>query len=134
METKYYLEVFPGRYAALAQHCAAAEPETQAVVEKTRDLLGTYRVCTVGYEKRLKLGPWYVSEGDGVYDHLRFILNRGLVMDALRTALLEVSGDKALRKEAFLEITGAKEGKIAFCLHFTGRQKQGIFRQGRFVG
>ena len=132
METKYYLETFPGRYAPLAQSRAAAVAETQAVVEKARDLLGGVHAFTLGYEKRLKLGPWYASEGDGVYAHLRFILDRGLVLDALRTSLLEVSGEVALRREAFLEITGAKEGRIAFCLHFTGAERKGTFREGRF--
>ena len=133
METKYYLEVFPGNYAALAQVCSAAVAESKAVVEKTRDLLGGIRVCTLGYEKRLKLGPWYASEGDGVYNHLRMILEKGLVMDSLRSALVEVTGESALRREAFLEITGAKEGSVAFCLHFTGKEQKGTFREGRFA-
>lgn len=134
METKYYLETFPGRYAALAQGRGAFDPEVQAVVEPSRDLMGGVHVHTLGYVKRLKVGPWYVSRGDGVYDHLKWILDRGLVMDALRTSLLKVQGGKALRREAGIEITGADEGKIAFCLHFTGKEQEGTFTDGRFRG
>ena len=132
VETKYYLETFPGRYAALAQGRGAFEPEVQALVEPSRDLMGGVHAHTVGYVKRLKVGPWYVSAGDEVYAHLRWILDRGLVMDALRTSLLAVRDGSALRREACLEITGADEGRIAFCLHFTGREQEGTFTDGRF--
>lgn len=132
METKYYLELFPGRYAALAQEVAAAEPKLSAVVEPSRDLMGGFHAHVLGYEQSLAMGPWFAAPGDPVYGHLKWILDRGLVLWALRTALVEVSGEQALRREASIEITGADEGRIAFCLHFTGREQRGSFTGERF--
>ncbi len=135
VQKNYYLETLPGRYLPLEAEGAAWDPQVRAVVEKSRDLMGSLRAVTLGYENRLSLGPIYAGPGGGLYSHLRWILDRGLVMDRLRTSLLEVLPDgRALRREACIEITDAREGKLAFTLHFTGRSNRGHFREGKFHG
>ena len=135
MQYTHYLQTLAGRYAPFLAQTAAAEPQNQAVVAHCRDVNGCRLAYTLGYEEKLVLGPWYASEGDGVYEHLKFLLEHRLTMDGLRSALLTVAPDgSALRREVCIEITGAKEGRIGFCLHFTGRQSRGRFEEGRFFG
>lgn len=132
METVWYLETLPGRFAPVAMPLAAVTPQVSARRQTVRDLNGRQAVYVLGYEERLKAGPCYVSQGDALYHHLRRILEKGLILDALKTALVQVEPDgRAQRREAYLEITGADEGRIAFCLHFTGRKQSGSFDPDR---
>ncbi len=133
MQKTYYLETLPGRYLGLEAPLAAVGTETSAVVEKSRDLMGLAHAWTLGYEKKLTLGPLYAGPGEQLYAYLRGLLDRQSGPEVLGTGLLEVSGDgSALRREARIVFTGAAEGKLAFCLHFTGRERLGRWEGGRF--
>jgi hypothetical protein len=95
-------------------------------------------VAIVGYEKSAAVEPYYAKAGDPLFEKLQAILDGDLVLDDLKTAVVEVklwqeqeSGFAAVKEQAYIEITsygGDTTGyQIPFNLHFTGHKTAGTF-------
>ena len=141
IERKYmahYIEVEDGVYVRLGDDLEEYAPEMSASVEKSKNILGQTAVAIVGYEKSATVEPYCARKGDPLFDRLQAIIDGDLVLDALKTHVVEVKlweenegGFPAVREEAFLEVTsygGNTEGyQIPFVVHYTGAKEHGRF-------
>ena len=95
-------------------------------------------VAITGYEKSAAVEPYYAAEGDPLFDRLQAIIDGDLVLDALRTNVVEVKlwqegegGFPAVKEEVCIEVTsygGDTTGyQIPFVVHYTGIKQKGIF-------
>ena len=141
IERKYmahYIEVEDGVYVRLGDDLEEYAPEMSASVEKSKNILGQTAVAITGYEKSATVEPYFARKGDPLFDRLQAIIDGDLVLDALKTHVVEVKlweendgGFPAVREEAFLEVTsygGNTEGyQIPFVVHYTGAKEHGRF-------
>ena len=114
-------------------------PEMSAKVERVQNILGESRVLVSGYEKTAAVEGYYAERGTALFDLLQSIIDKDLVMDDVKTQVLEVKlwesapegAYPAILEEAFIEVTGyggdSKGYRIGFNLHFTGVKKWGVF-------
>lgn len=142
IERKYlahYIQVGEEQFVRLGQDLEEYTPELSANVEKSRNILGESRVVISDYEKTASVEPVYAEEGSPLYEHLQDLIDRGAVLDELKTLVVDVKlwkecendGYPAVQEEAFIEITsygGDHNGyRIGFKLHYTGVKRQGHF-------
>ena len=141
IERKYmahYIEVGEGQYVRLGEDLEEYAPEMSASVEKSKNILGQTSVAITGYEKSATVEPYFARKGDPLFERLQAIIDGSLVLDALKTHVVEVKlweenegGFPAVREEAYLEVTsygGNTEGyQIPFVIHYTGAKTQGRF-------
>ncbi len=141
IERKYmahYIAAGEGVYVRLGADLEEYAPEMSASVEKSKNILGQTSVAITGYEKSATVEPYFARKGDPLFDRLQAIIDGDLVLDALKTHVVEVKlweenegGFPAVREEAFLEVTsygGNTEGyQIPFVIHYTGAKEQGRF-------
>jgi len=142
IERKYlahYIQLGEGKYVRLGEDLEEFTPEMAANVEKSRNILGENRVMISGYEKTASVEPVYAREGSELYSYLQNIIDLSLVLEELKTKVLDVklwsSVDNvtfpAVEEEAYIEITsygGDHNGyRIGFKLHYTGVKKLGEF-------
>ena len=142
IERKYmahYIEVEDGVYVRLGDDLEEYAPEMSASVEKSKNILGQTAVAIVGYEKSATVEPYFARKGDPLFDRLQAIIDGDLVLDALKTDVVEVKlweaaeGGKypAIKEEAYIEVTsygGDTTGyQIPFTLHYTGVKTKGTF-------
>ena len=91
-----------------------------------------------GYEKTSAVEPFYAEEGDPLFEKLQAIIDGQLVLDALKTDVVEVKlwqegegGYPAVKESAYIEVTaygGDTTGyQIPFKIHFTGEKVNGHF-------
>ena len=134
----HYIEAAEGVFVRLGDELEEYAPELSATVEKTKNILGQTAVAITGYEKSAAVEPYYAKVGDPLFDRLQAIIDGDLVLDALKTNIVEVKlweegegGFPAVMEEAFIEITsygGDTTGyQIPFEVHYTGIKKQGVF-------
>jgi len=141
IERKYlahYIDAGDGTYVRLGQDLEEYSPELSATVEKTKNILGQTAVSITGYEKSAAVEPYYACVGDPLFERLQAIIDGDLVLDQLKTTVVEVklwdgegSAFPAVKEEAYIEITsygGDTTGyQIPFTVHYTGIKEKGTF-------
>ena len=146
IERKYmahYLNAAFGKgeadYTRLGQDLEEYAPELTANVEKKSNILGQTSVVIDGYQKQGEVSPYYAEEGDPLFEKLQGIIDGDLVLDDLKTDIVEVKlwGKDtagvypAVREECYIEIVsygGDTTGyQIPFNVHYTGVKTKGTF-------
>ena len=98
------------------------------------------RALTIdGYQKQGEVSPYYAEEGDALFTKLQAIIDGDMVLDDLKTDIVEVKlWDKdsagaypAVKEECYIEIVsygGDTTGyQIPFNVHYTGVKSKGTF-------
>lgn len=126
-------------YERLGKDLEEFSPELSAQVETKKNILGQTAVLISGYEKTGSIEPYYAEAGSGLFSRLQDIIDNDLVLDALKTQVVEVklweqeteNGYPAVCEDAYIEITsygGDVSGyQIPFTLHYTGNKVKGFF-------
>ena len=125
-------------YEQLGQDLESYAPEMSAQVETKRNILGQSSVVISGYEKSAAVEPYYADSESGLFDRLQAIIDGDLVLEKLKTDVVEVKLWKesdgkyeAVREEAYIAVTsygGDTTGyQIPFTLHYTGKKTKGSF-------
>ena len=126
-------------YERLGKDLEEFSPELAAQVDTKRNILGETAILISGYEKTGAVEPYYAEMGSGLFERLQQIVDENLVLDQLKTDVVEVklweSGSgtvyPATREEAFIEVIsygGDTSGyQIPFTLHYTGAKVKGSF-------
>ena len=125
-------------YERLGQDLESFAPEMSAQVETKRNILGESAVVISGYEKTGAVEPYYADTDTGLFARLQTIIDEDLVLEKLRTDVVEVKLWKeadgkyeAIREEAYIAISsygGDTTGyQIPFTLHYTGKKTKGLF-------
>ena len=126
-------------YCRLGADLEEYSPELSANVEKKTNILGQTSVVIDSYEKHGEVAPFYAEEGDPLFEKLQAILDGDLVLDDLKTDMVEVKlwGDDgdgaypAVKEEVYVEIVsygGDTTGyQIPFNVHYTGVKTKGTF-------
>ena len=141
IERKYlahFIDAGEGVYVRLGQELEEFSPELSATVEKTKNILGQTAVAITGYEKSATVTPYFARVGDPLFDRLQAIIDGDLVLDELKTSVVEVklwdgegTAYPAVKEEAYIEVTsygGNTDGyQIPFTVHYTGVKEQGSF-------
>ena len=126
-------------YTRLGKDLEEYSPEMSAEVESKKNILGETAILISSYEKTGSVEPYYAEKGDALFTRLQAIVDGNLVLDDLRTDVVEVklweaetSGAyPAIKEEAYIEVTsygGDTTGyQIPFTLHYTGVKTKGTF-------
>ena len=125
-------------YVRLGKDLEEYKAELAAQVDTSRNILGANAVRISGYEKTAAVEPYYAEAGDPLFERLQDIIDGQLVLDDLKTDVVEVklwqeseNGYSATREEAYIEVLsygGDTSGyQIPFKLHFTGQRVAGSF-------
>ena len=126
-------------YERLGKDLEEFSPELSAQVDTRKNILGETAILISGYEKTGSVEPYYAEAGTGLFERLQAIIDGSLVLDELKTDVVEVKlwenreGNvyPAIREEAYIEVTsygGDTTGyQIPFTLHFTGNKVKGSF-------
>ncbi len=126
-------------YERLGKDLEEYSPELSAQVESKKNILGETSILISGYEKTAAVEPFYAEDGSALFQRLQNILDNGLVLDDLKTDVVDVKlwetaeggAYPAVKEEAFIEVTsygGDTTGyQIPFTLHFTGNKVRGTF-------
>ncbi len=126
-------------YERLGQDLEEYSPELSAQVETKKNILGQTSILISSYEKTGAVEPYYAESGSALFDRLQEIIDGGLVLDDLKTDVVEVklweaaegTAYPAYQEEAYIEITsygGDTTGyQIPFTLHYTGVKVKGSF-------
>lgn len=127
-------------YVRMGKDLEEFSPEMAAQVDTKKNILGETSILISSYEKTASVEPYYAEKGDALFDRLQAIIDDQLVLDALKTDVVEVKlweGDKngstypAIKEEAYIEVSsygGDTTGyQIPYTLHFTGVRTKGTF-------
>lgn len=126
-------------YERLGKDLEEYSPEMSAEVNKKKNIMGETSVLISSYEKTGAVEPYYAEKESKLFARLQKIIDEGLVLDALKTDVVEVhlweketSGAfPAVKEEAYIEVTsygGDTTGyQIPFTLHYTGVKIKGTF-------
>ena len=126
-------------YERLGKDLEEFSPELAAQVDTKKNILGETAIVISGYEKTAGVEPFYAEEGSDLFARLQNIIDNSLVLDALKTDVVEVKlweqaeggAYPATKEEAYIEVTsygGDTTGyQIPFTLHFTGSKVKGTF-------
>lgn len=128
-------------YVRLGDDLEEYSPELTANVEKKSNILGQTSVVIDSYQKQGEVAPYYANKGDKLFERLQGIIDGDLVLDDLRTDIVEVklwdeSGKEsgsfpAVREECYIEVVsygGDTTGyQIPFNVHYTGQKQAGTF-------
>ena len=126
-------------YERLGKDLEEFSPELSAQVDTKKNILGQTSIIISSYEKTGAVEPYYAEAGTGLFQRLQAIIDGSLVLDQLKTDVVEVKlwesaengAYPAIREEAYIEVTsygGDTTGyQIPFTLHFTGNKEQGSF-------
>lgn len=126
-------------YERLGKDLEEFSPEMSAQVDTKKNILGESTVLISGYEKTASIEPYYAEIGSGLFQRLQAIIDDGLVLDDLKTDIVEVklweaaegTSYPAIREEAYIEVSsygGDTTGyQIPFAVHFTGNKVKGSF-------
>ena len=126
-------------YVRLGRDLEEYAPELSANVEKKSNILGETAVVIDSYQKQGEVAPYYAEEGDPLFEKLQAILDGDLVLDDLKTDIVEVklwgegagSAFPAVKEECYIEIVsygGDTTGyQIPFNVHYTGVKTAGTF-------
>ena len=126
-------------YERLGKDLEEFSPELSAQVDTKKNILGETSIIISSYEKTGAVEPYYAEADTGLFTRLQGIIDEGLVLDQLKTDVVEVKlweqaeggAYPAIREEAYIEVTsygGDTTGyQIPFKLHFTGSKTKGTF-------
>ena len=126
-------------YERLGKDLEEFSPELSAQVDTKKNILGETSILISSYEKTASVEPYYAETGSGLFSRLQAIIDDGLVLDALKTDVVEVklwenpqgTVYQAIREDAYIEVSsygGDTTGyQIPFTLHFTGNKVKGTF-------
>lgn len=127
-------------YERLGKDLEEYSTEMAAQVDTKKNILGETSIQISGYEKTGSIEPYYAESGTGLFTRLQDIVDNQLVLDDLKTDVVEVKlwegeGDAttfpAYKEEAYIEVTsygGDTTGyQIPFTLHYTGVRVKGTF-------
>ena len=126
-------------YTRLGSDLEEYSPELTANVEKKSNILGQTSVVIDSYQKQGEVTPYYAEAGDPLFEKLQAIIDGDLVLDELKTDMVEVklwgegaSGSyPAVREECYIEVVsygGDTTGyQIPFNVHYTGVKTRGTF-------
>lgn len=126
-------------YTRLGQDLEEYAPELTANVEKKSNILGQTSVVIDSYQKQGEVSPYYAEKGEPLFEKLQSIIDNDLVLDDLKTDIVEVklwdaqsSGAfPAVREECYIEVSsygGDTTGyQIPFNVHYTGVKTKGTF-------
>ena len=126
-------------YERLGKDLEEYSPELAAEVETKKNILGETSILISSYEKTVSVEPYYAEKDSALFARLQSIIDGGLVLDDLKTHVVEVklwetatSGAyPAFQEEAYIEVTsygGDTTGyQIPFTLHYTGVKTAGTF-------
>lgn len=126
------------KYVRLGRDLEEYAPELSANVEKKSNILGETAVVIDSYQKQGEVTPYYAEEGDPLFEKLQAILDGDLVLDDLKTDMVEVKlwseeedAYPAVKEECYIEIVsygGDTTGyQIPFNVHYTGVKTTGTF-------
>ena len=140
IERKYlahYINTAEGEqavYERMGKDLEEFSPELSAQVDTKKNILGESSVVISGYEKTGSVEPYYAEEGSGLFARLQGIIDDALVLDRLKTDVVEsVEGGAypAVKETAYIEVNsygGDTTGyQIPFTLHYTGEKVKGTF-------
>ena len=126
-------------YIRLGKDLEEYSPEMSANVEKKNNILGETSVTIDSYQKQASVSPYYAEKGDALFEKLQAIIEGNLVLDDLKTDIVEVKlwGEEAsgafpaVKEECYIEIVsygGDTTGyQIPFNVHYTGNKVKGKF-------
>ena len=126
-------------YVRLGQDLEEYSPEMSAEVETKKNILGQTSILISGYEKTADVEPYYAEKGDKLFERLQAIIDGDLILDDLKTDVVEVKlwetategAFPAIKEEAYIEVSsygGDTTGyQIPFTLHYTGVKTNGTF-------
>ena len=129
-------------YERLGKDLEEFSPEMRAQVETKKNILGETSVVISGYEKTAAAEPFYAEAGSALFNKLQAIIDGNLVLDDLKTDVVEVKlweqaeadAYPAVKEEAYIEVNsygGDTTGyQIPFTVHFTGSKVKGTFDIG----
>ena len=130
-------------YERLGKDLEEFSPELSASVETKKNILGQTSILISGYEKTGSVEPYYAEAGTGLFQRLQAIIDDGLVLENLKTDVVEVklweeaegTAYPAVQEVAYIEVNsygGDTTGyQIPFTLHFTGNKDKGTFDVSR---
>lgn len=126
-------------YVRLGKDLEEYSPELSANVEKKQNILGNTSVTIDSYQKQGEVSPYYAEKGDPLFEKLQAIIDGNMVLDDLKTDIVEVklwneeaSGAfPAVCEECYIEVSsygGDTTGyQIPFNIHYTGVKTTGTF-------
>lgn len=127
-------------YERLGKDLEEYSPELSAQVDTKKNILGETSILISSYEKTASVEPYYAEKGDALFTRLQDIIDNQLVLDELKTDVVEVKlweGEEggtsfpAYKEEAYIEVTsygGDTTGyQIPFTLRYTGVKVKGTF-------
>lgn len=127
------------KYVRLGADLEEYSPELSANVEKKNNILGQTSVTIDSYQKQGEVSPYYAEKDDPLFEKLQAIIDSDLVLDDLKTDIVEVKlWDKdsagafpAIKEECYIEVSsygGDTTGyQIPFNVHYTGVKVKGTF-------
>lgn len=126
-------------YERLGKDLEEFSPEMSAQVDTKKNILGDTSILISSYEKTGSVEPFYAEKDSALFTRLQAIIDNQLVLDDLKTDVVEVKlwdaaeggAYPAIKEEAYIEVTsygGDTTGyQIPFTLHFTGVRTKGTF-------
>ena len=126
-------------YVRLGKDLEEYSPELSANVEKKNNILGNTTITIDSYQKQGEVSPYYAEKGDPLFEKLQTIIDGDLVLDDLKTDIVEVKlwGEEsagaypAIKEECYIEVSsygGDTTGyQIPFNVHYTGVKTKGTF-------
>ena len=126
-------------YVRLGQDLEEYSPELSANVEKKNNILGNTTVTIDSYQKQGEVSPYYAEKDDPLFSRLQAIIDGDLVLDDLKTDIVEVKlwgeesagASPAIKEECYIEVSsygGDTTGyQIPFNVHYTGVKTKGTF-------
>ena len=126
-------------YCRLGNDLEEYSPELSANVEKKNNILGQTSITIDSYQKQGEVAPYYAEKNDPLFEKLQAIIDGDLVLDDLKTDMVEVKlwgkdtagAYPAVREECYIEIVsygGDTTGyQIPFNVHYTGVKTKGSF-------
>lgn len=129
----------PAAYERLGKDLEEFKAELSAKVERKTNILGRQSVIISGYEKTGAVDTYYAEPGSALFPRLQAIIDGDLVLDDLKTDVVEVKlwdtaadgSYPAIREVCYIEVTGyggdSTGYQIPFTLHYTGEKTHGMF-------
>lgn len=123
-------------YERLGKDLEEFSAEMGAQVEKKFNILGETSVCISAYDKSASVQTFYADPDSRLFVLLQKIIDGGLLLDDLKTEVVEVKlwgegSSNAVKEEAYIEILSyggnASGYQIPFKLHYTGKRVGGTF-------
>ena len=126
-------------YERLGKDLEEYSPGLSAEVSTTKNILGETSVSISSYEKTGTVEPYFAEKGSTLFNRLQSIIDDSLILDALKTDVVEVKlwekdtdgAFPAIKEEAYIEVTSYGGGtagyQIPFTLHYTGAKTKGSF-------